>query len=627
MLDKIVKAGQLIGNMGWRYVFFRAGFELKKRSGLLQKAFLTNPAVKTNLTLAQWRGRDIPFFFKNKASVELDQPLSEELTKQYQKLSTHTYPFFSSLEFNLGVDHNWFKNPDTGFCYDGNAHWLNINDYSKTAGDIKFVWEPSRFSHLYTLIRYDKHSGKDCSKQVFSEIENWIDANKINQGPNYKCSQEISLRILNWTFALYYYRDSASLTDALFEKIQHYLYWQAQHVYDNINFSRIAVRNNHAITETLTLYLMGMLYPELPGAAKWKKDGKHWFEEEIAYQVYEDGTFLQFSMNYHRVVVQLLTWGIRLAEINNERFAGVVYDRAKKSLLFLTSCMDTQTGMLPNYGANDGALFFKLSDNHYRDYRPQLQALSNALGVKWNYGDFEDSNWYGLNEKNKKDGLKLTEGYSHFDKGGYHIYRKNNALSFIRCGDHKDRPSQADNLHLDIWHKGLNLLHDAGSYKYNGAPEDLKYFMGTQSHNTVMLGDNDQMEKGARFIWYHWTQCQSIKTEETDQYFYFEGTIKAFMHIDKSIRHTRRVKIDKTAPVWEVEDVITNKPADLALNQLWHTCFPEMLSIRSSTETDNDIQPVISDGYYSSFYGQKEKCTELRFSTNQSRIKTIITIN
>ena len=32
------------------------------------------------------------------------------------------------------------------------------------------------------------------------------------------------------------------------------------------------------------------------------------FEKEIDYQIYKDGTYLQFSMNYQRVVVQLLTW-------------------------------------------------------------------------------------------------------------------------------------------------------------------------------------------------------------------------------------------------------------------------------------------------------------------------------
>src|SRR6185312_9633867 len=117
----------------------------------------------------------------------------------------------------------------------------------------------------------------------------WIKANPINQGPNYRCSQEISLRVLNWTFALYYYRNSSKLTEDIFNQIQFAVFWQIQHIFQNIDFSRIAVRNNHAITETLTLYLTGLLYPQFPGSKKWRENGKRWFEEEVAYQIYEDG--------------------------------------------------------------------------------------------------------------------------------------------------------------------------------------------------------------------------------------------------------------------------------------------------------------------------------------------------
>ena len=80
-------------------------------------------------------------------------------------------------------------------------------------------------------------------------------------------------------------------------------------------------------------------------------------------------------MNYHRVVIQLLTWGIALAQRNGECFSEHVYQRAYQSVNFLYQCQELSNGYLPNYGSNDGALFFKLNDSDYRDYRPQLDAL------------------------------------------------------------------------------------------------------------------------------------------------------------------------------------------------------------------------------------------------------------
>lgn len=155
------------------------------------------------------------------------------------------------------------------------------------------------------------------------------------------------------------------------------------------------MRNNHAITETLALYLVGLLFPQFPESGEWKKKGKKWFEEEIKYQVAEDGTYLQFSMNYHRVVVQLLTWAITLADRNGERFCDEVYKRAYQSVNFLYQCQDDSTGWLSNYGSNDGALFFKLNDCDYRDYRPQLDALYYLLTSEHLYDrQYEDREWY-----------------------------------------------------------------------------------------------------------------------------------------------------------------------------------------------------------------------------------------
>ncbi|NEM97609.1 alginate lyase family protein [Pontibacter burrus] len=627
-MPSLSKALQLINNMGWRYVSFRAMHEAKVRTGIFKKAFPQDPAFQQFISLAEWKKLDVAFFMNGRDGVDLTgKALPAELAKSFEELKEGWFRFFSSLSYNLGSNYDWITNPDTGFKYGAQKHWTQINDYSQEAGDIKFVWEKSRFSFLYTIIRNDAYTGEDHSEWVWKEILSWIDANPINSGPNYKCSQEISLRVLNWTFALNFYKDTTSLTEDIFQRIIFSIYWQLDHVYKNIDFSRIAVRNNHAITETLTLYLGGLLYPFFPKSALWKEKGKKWFEEEIAYQVYADGTFLQFSMNYHRVVIQLLTWAIRLAEVNKESFNAVVYERAQKSLEFLLSCMNLKDGWLPNYGNNDGALFFKLNDADYRDYRPQLEALSRALGFEWKYDKCEDSIWYGITDRNTEGGTVETKiGLSQFKDGGYYIHRQDGILTFVRCGNHKDRPHQADNLHLDIWRNGINYLHDAGSYKYNTDNAQLKYFMGTQSHNTIMLGDYDQMEKGARFIWYHWSQCESVQTTDNEDYFIFEGTIKAFQHVSKNIRHYRRITVSKKKPEWLIEDRILNKPDALEMHQLWHTKHLSKLNFVAQLQNKEQIAPLIREGYYSDYYGKKELCSEIVFTTKADTISTRITI-
>jgi hypothetical protein len=615
-------------NMGWRYMAFRSVYELQRKSGHLKKNFPEAPPFKQYLSLEEWKASPVRFFFRSREEMSVVRQSLPSLRERYHEIRRGRFPFFNGPLIDLGDDHDWMKNPDTGYVYDGARHWTTINDYSREAGDIKYVWEKARFAYLYDVIRYDYHYGEDCAEWVLGEILSWISANQVNCGPHYKCSQEISLRVLNWTFALFYYRNSPALTPEAFDKIQYAIYWQLHHVYENIHFSRIAVRNNHAITETLALYLGGLLYPSLPGAAKWKASGKYWFEREIAYQVYADGSFLQFSTNYHRVVVQLLTWALRLTALNGEQWNGMVLEQARQSLVFLRAAMNDSNGCLPNYGANDGALFFRLNEHHFRDYRPQLQALAVLLDMDMGFPDqYEDMFWYGLSPSPRvTQVLQAEKACYQFTAGGYYICREKDGLTFLRCGNHKDRPSQADNLHLDIWYKGENLLMDAGSYKYNTDEATLRYFMGTASHNTVMLGGHDQMEKGPRFIWYNWTQCESATLRETGTEYIWEGVISAFRHVAKGIRHFRRVRKMKGRPLWIVEDHLLNKPAGLPMEQLWHTTLPGRLQWRAYDRAGNQLQPLQRTGKHAPLYGVMEDSTEIVFATNSDKITTEISV-
>lgn len=611
--------------MGIKYVLFRVWFLLQRKTGLLIMRFPANPPFINAITLAEWKKST--FFIKSKEELTFPKNKVESLKNEAESILNGEYLFFSSTKFTLGFDYDWVSNPDTGFKYDISKHWSKINDYSSDSGDVKYVWEKSRFSFLNIIIRYDYHFDDDQSEFVFKEIENWIDKNPINMGPNYVCSQEMTIRCFNWIFALNYYKNSKNLTNDRFLKIINTIFWHADHIYKNINFSKIAVRNNHAITECLGIYTFGLLFPSFPDSAKWKRNGKKWFQNEISYQVYNDGTFLQFSMNYHRVLVQLFTWAIQVNKLNDLPFSDVVYIKAKKSLSFLLSCMNKNNGMLPNYGANDGALFFKLGVQEFRDYRPQLEALSLSMGLTWLYSSSEEKYWFGLETTSGKLDVANQCALNSFKNSGYYIVNDSDdsTLTFVRCGSHRDRPSQADNLHLDLWIDGDNILRDAGSYKYNTNETDLNYFFGSKSHNTVTLGKNDQMLKGGRFIWYYWTQALGAELKETEEKFIFNGLISAFRQIDKKIVHKRKITKQKGIPVWEISDELIHN-TNLPLVQYWHPSktFFDKFEISAKGLNGIEVIPIIEEGYYSSFYGQKEIVKQIIFKTNQKHLLTTI---
>ena len=606
-----------------RYILFRAWFTAQQKTGLLQRKFPTMLQEVKIPSLPGWRTDTDCYFFDCRESLLIPKERNDQLKETMQHMLQGDVLFFNKTWKPLGLDYDWVTNPVTGYNYNKYQHWTKIESLSQEAGDIKFIWEKSRFSWLCTICRYDYHFDEDHSEFVLSQILDWIEKNPLNCGPNYKCSQETSIRLNNWVFALHFYKNSNALTEERWNRIMTSIYWQIHHVYNNINYSRIAVRNNHAITETLTLYLMGLMFPEMPGASKWKRNGKRWFEQEINFQIEPDGTYLQNSMNYHRVVVQLLTYAIAIADVYGEKYSDAVYERAYQSVYFLYQCQNPANGWLPNYGPNDGALFFPLSTTDYRDYRPQLDALHGLLTGEPLYESyFEDSLWVGHNVPVfRKAYPKITKqnGIIKFNNSGYYLIREKDAFSFIRCGVFKNG-GVTDLLHIDIWYKGKNVLIDCGSFQYNTTEELKKYFAGTESHNTVMLENYDQMMKGPRFMWFYPPKVNKVLIEEQEDKYVFRGEVACFIYIDENISVERTVEKKKNTPEWLVTDRVNNKPEGMVMRQLWHTTDGDSLELLSTGDMKKTVK------WQSSYYGVKEECEQIEFQTKDNTIVTTIRI-
>lgn len=623
-MSRLINFLDILQNMGIRYTFYRIYYEFLRVTGILTTRFPTKYKDLNFESKNRWLSELPPFFISGKEDIGLQKEKVSELEERVSQIKKGYYQFFNHEIIHISDTSKWNINPTNGFEYNSNDHWTKIKDFDQQQGDIKYVWERARFTFLYDLIRYDYHFEKDQSEFVFGQIENFIDNNPINLGPNYKCSQEISLRILNWTYCLYYYKDSKLLNDELLNKIFNSIYRQIEHVYMNINFSRYCVRNNHAITETMMLYLSGLLFPFFPRVKNWSKKGKKWFEQEVSYQIYEDGSYLQHSMNYHRVVVQLLTWGIQLSHLNSIKLSPKVYDRANKSLKFLDTCLDQISGCLPNYGTNDGALFFKFTDD---DYSVFLTQLDDLRGVLKNTLAFESNThyWYGL--KNLKKESIEYQGTEKFTSGGYYLLNEGSTKTFIRCAEYKDRPFQCDELHLDVWHNGINYLIDSGTFKYNTTDENIEYFNGCIGHNTISIDGKNQMKKGSRFVWYNWVKRAGMEIKENENEIQLIGWIKAYKELEKNIRHYRTIIKQKGINSWNVQDKIKSKN-DRNIFQYWHVLPENMNKILfdSKDKNGNPIIPVIESKWYSRYYGSKEEVILFKFATKTKEINTKITI-
>ena len=56
-----------------------------------------------------------------------------------------------------------------------------------------------------------------------------------------------------------------------------------------------------------------------------------------------------------------------------------------------------------------------------------------------------------------------------YRESGLFSFRHINGYLMIVLQNFKTRPAQMDQMHIDLWHKGINVLCDSGTYSYASA--------------------------------------------------------------------------------------------------------------------------------------------------------------
>ena len=507
---------------------YRFKYALLRKTGWLKRRF---PADGWDAQrLANWCNDDVPtepdayrafrqqsgarFFFRTGKLPAVPEVCHKDVIGKADAVLAGRLTYFSRLSADLGFPFEWFSNPFTGSRVNAGRHWCDRSDFESDQGDIKFIWEPSRFAWVYDLVRAYAVTGNDRYPRGFwTLVESWRRANPPNMGPNWQCGQECSLRTFALCFGLLAFWDAPATTAERVAMVAEMIATHAARIEANIEFA-LSQRNNHALSEAAALYTVGTLFTEFRKAVHWKRRGKALLEGEAPRQIYDDGSYIQHSMNYHRVMLHDYLWVLRLAELNGDRFSSELTDRLAKATDFLYQMQDGVSGRVPNYGANDGALVFPLTSCDYLDYRPVLQAAHYQLHRRRLYetGAWDEALLWLFGETGAKASVeppprRSTECHA----GGYYTLRGSESWAMIRCHTFRERPGQCDMLHLDLWWRGRNILRDSGSYSYNSPPPWRHHFGSTSAHNTIRIDGRNQMIKGPRFMWFDWTRARFLE--------------------------------------------------------------------------------------------------------------------
>lgn len=566
----------------------RVGYEVGRKCGLLSRRIRAMegwdrwsleriaPGTTGDDLLRSRRSGGVPFFFKDARTLGSRLQFAEtevgrnQVLDQVEGILRGNLPYFGRLAFANTFPPDWFRNPATGEKVAPDRPWTTMRFASPDYGDLKFILEPSRFLFTYPLLRaYALSSQERFSEAFWQAVEAWAMHSPPMSGPLWICGQESSLRILAWSFALNALLNSAATSPERVERLAGMVAAHAWRAQQTLGYAR-SQRSNHLISEAVGLWTAGALFPEFKQAFAWRRLGAQLLEEAVRDQFTPEGVHLQYSFNYQRMVLQLLLWALRLSKIHGECLPGVVRDRTEAALAFTRTFVDPASGKVPNYGANDGSLILPLTNCEYGDYRPVLRLGDAVLGGSSDLGPGpwdEVAVWFG------GDALAGTSRNSQTQPPssavtGFHRLGSRDSWAMVRAGKYQRRPFQADQLHVDIWHRGVNIASDAGTYLYNGGPPWDNALARTVVHNTITIDGRDQMTRAGRFLWVDWAQAtgRSFSSRGDGDADSFEGQHDGFRAL--GIVHHRTVH-QVADQVWIIlDDILGTGEHDIRLHWL-----------------------------------------------------------
>ena len=506
---------------------------------------------------------------------------------------------FADRLVEVGRPPRWTQNVLTGGSVDPSPHWSHCTDAG--AEDIKGVWELSRFSWVFPLVRAWVLDGDARHVERFwTTVEDWKKQNPPNRGPQWMCGQEASLRLIALTFGLQAFRHHPATTAARLVLASRLADATAQRIEGHLDYA-LSQQNNHGIAEAIGLMTAGVFWPTLPGAPAWRRRGRSALWQQADALIGSDGGFSQHSTNYHRLLLQLLVWAELVSRAAGSTLPAPVRRKAALATDFLATLLE-EDGTVPRYGADDGADLFPLSGCPFEDFRPAVgAALALFKGERLPAGPWDEAALLLFGPLSASAAPSVRPVADFRDAGVFELRHARGTLFFRAPTVFRTRPPHADQLHVSLRWEGQWIAEDPGSFSYND-PGGWEGLAGSRFHDVVTVGEQDSMRRVRRFLWLPWTTCalRSATDEISAAHQGFAG-------------YKVRRRVMKVARGFVIVDRVTGLLRQSGRCTLrWHgrsRAGLEQLTVACSAPSSEDYVTALPDGgegWHSAHYGSKE---------------------
>ncbi len=524
--------------------------------------------------LSHFRERQSPTFFPGfqsaQSTVSLQQKLfpaeTEELIRTANSIIEHRWPLLGFGEIAFGESLDWRRDPLSGRVWPL-AYHADVSLLSLDGSDVRVLWELNRLGHFITLGRALVVTGDErFAQEICAQLDSWLRANPVGQGPNWSCAMEVALRAMNLLATLALCRLSKTLTGERLAVLLGMLAAHGSHIKRNLEFSYLG-NSNHYLTDVVGLLWLGIMLPELTAAADWRRWALREMVREMKNQVLPDGADYEGSTGYHRYATELFLYSFLLCRENKVD----IDDRYRQKLETMLSYLRAYRrpdGFAPLVGDTDGGQVLPITLRRADDHGYLLAIGAAVLGKSdfnvSEHGVSEEMLWLlgeqGIAQyENLAANPDAIASQGFVDAGIYLLRNDDDYLLFNAARNHRSGCASHrhnDALSIEVATGGRRFIVDPGTYVYSADLKERQLFRSTEFHSTVMIDSVEQntIERSQPFVIGSEARPHLIAWQPGSDRDFVSAEHYGYRRLREPVTHRRSITFHKSDGWWLIED-------------------------------------------------------------------------
>ncbi len=512
---------------------------------------------------------------KDNATLE-ERTWYAALTDKADKISAHRLSYFHLRNHDHGRPIEWNKDHGSNIVSPMRlAQKIDYRDFSET-GDCKLVWEPNRHQHLVVLARAYRAGGNDkYALAIKEQLVSWLEQCPYGYGMNWRSPMELSIRLINWIWAIDLTLELEIFTGAFRDQLFHSIYLHLHEV--TRKYSRGSSANNHLIGEAAGVFITTSYFPDLANATKWQAQSFDILCREIERQTSADGSNKELALEYQFFVLQFFLLCGLVGRWCGKEFPPQYWRNVEQQLLFIGR-LSEGGGRPVFYGDADDGYVLNLGDSHL-DPKPLLAAgallFDNNQFKTWAPDYSESLRWlFGATSQEKFRAIAANQeseplsSYAFNDSGFYLLQsgrrnQKERISVLFDCGPlgfgSIAAHGHADALSFTLKAFGEDILIDPGTYDYFTFPLWRQYFKSTLAHNTIEVDGQDQSIMCGLFLWSKRAAARCLDWQPSTHGGIVKGEHNGYRRLKDPLLHRRTLDLNEDTRLLKITDeMVTN---------------------------------------------------------------------